>query len=130
MEDDDIIDNMDEEDDEASVEEHAVVRLRHRLLSTLELCFAQYIPNDSEQSDDDTTAVQHSEDQHSFSDFVQLAAGKVTSDMRTLFPKEFADAASPLLRSFALREDGRLIGAYVRFLDSKVSCLPILGVNV
>merc|ERR1712194_45206 len=29
------------------------------------------------------------------------------------------DAASPVLRSFALQEDGRLIGAYVRFLESK-----------
>ena len=29
------------------------------------------------------------------------------------------DAASPILRSFALQEDGRLIGAYVRFLESK-----------
>ena len=120
VEDDDIIDSTeDDEEDDASVEDHVVTRLRDRLLSTLELCFAQYIPNDSGGGDGESTAVQHSEEQHSFADFVQLAAGKVTSDLRTLFPKEYEDAASPILRSFALKEDGRLIGAYVRFLDSK-----------
>lgn len=117
----DLIDNaMEEEDDDDSVAvDNVVVRLRARLLSTLELCFAQYIPSPDDTGDDETTVAQHSDEQHSFSNFVQLAAGKVTSDMRSLFPKEYADAASPILRSFALKEDGRLIGAYVRFLDSK-----------
>jgi len=119
-EDDDLIDNaMEDDEDDNSVEDHVVLRLRIRLLSTLELCFAQYILSGDDHGDDETSVAQHSEEQHSFSDFVQLAAGKVTSDLRTLFPKEYADAASPILRSFALQEDGRLIGAYVRFLDSK-----------
>jgi len=120
VEDDDLIDNaMEEDKDDNTVEDHTVLRLRSRLLSTLELCFAQYILSSDDHGDDETSVAQHSEHQHSFSDFVQLAAGKVTSDLRTLFPKEYADAASPILRSFALQEDGRLIGAYVRFLDSK-----------
>jgi cohesin complex subunit SA-1/2 len=116
----DTVDNatQDEEDDN-SVEDHVVIRLRNGLLSILELCFAQYIPNSYDHGDGESTAVQHSEEQHSFSDFVQLAAGRTTSDLRTLFPKEYANAASPLLRSFALQDDGRLIGAYVRFLESK-----------
>jgi len=119
-EDDDLIDKaMEEDDDNISVEDHVVLRLRKRLMTTLELCFAQYIPSTDDHDDDETSMAQHSEEQHSFADFVQLAAGKVTSDLRTLFPKEYADAASPILRSFALQEDGRLIGAYVRFLDSK-----------
>jgi len=120
VEDDDLIDNaMEDDDDDNAVENHVVLRLRSRLLSTLELCFAQYILSSEDHGDDETSVAQHSDSQHTFSDFVQLAAGKVTSDLRTLFPKEYADAASPILRSFALKEDGRLIGAYVRFLDSK-----------
>ena len=120
MEDDDLIDKAEDgEEDDESVDDHVVIRLRNGLLSTLEACFAQYIPSSYDKDDGESTVVQHSEEQHSFADFVQLAAGKVTADLRTLFPKEYAHAASPLLRSFALQEDGRLIGAYVRFLDSK-----------
>ena len=90
-EDDDLIDNaMEEDEDEKSAEDHVVTRLRSRLLSTLELCFAQYIPSSEDHGDGESTVAQHSEEQHSFADFVQLAAGKVTSDLRTLFPKEYA----------------------------------------
>ena len=117
--DEDIIDAMDDDEEDGEVEDHVVIRLRDRLLSTLELCFAQYIPTSHDQGDGESTMVQHSEEQLSFADFVQLAAGKVTSDLRVLFPKEYEDAASPILRSFVLKEDGRLIGAYVRFLASK-----------
>jgi len=118
-EDDDLIDNASEEEDDTTVTDHVVLRLRSRLLSILELCFAQFIPASERESDEESTVAQHSEEQHSFADFVQFAAGKVTSDLRTLFPKEYGVATSPLLRSFSLQEDGRLIGAYVRFLDSK-----------
>jgi cohesin complex subunit SA-1/2 len=121
MDEHDIIDNAmeDDEEEDKAVEDHVVIRLRDGLMTILELCFAQYIPNSFDHGDGESTAVQHSEEQHSFSDYVQLAAGKTTSDLRTLFPKEYADAASPILRSFALQDDGRLIGANVRFLDSK-----------
>ena len=147
VEDDDLIENaMEDDEDDASAEDHVVLRLRNNLLTALELCFAQYIPSSEDTGDGESTMVQHSEEQHSFADFVQLSAGKVTSDLRTLFPKEYQDAASPILRSFALKEDGRLvsggliscfvfftcpffsliflfilrqIGAYVRFLTSK-----------
>ncbi len=114
------LDNYIEDDEEeSSVSDHVVIRLRNGLISTLELCFAQYIPTSFDHGDGESTMVQHSEEQHSFSDYIQLSAGRVTSDLRTLFPKEYADASSPILRSFALQEDGRLIGAYVRFLESK-----------
>lgn len=88
----DMNDNQEEEED------HVVIRLRNRLLTVLELCFAQYIPASDERDDDETT-VKHSSAQLSFADFVQLAAGNVVADLRTLLPKEYADAASPLLRS-------------------------------
>ena len=122
MEDNDIIDNTEEEDDDdSSVEDHIVTRLRNRLLSLLELCFAQYLPGADDRDDDETSMGKRSfsSEQVAFADFVQLAAGKVTSDLRTLFPKEFTEAASPLLRSFALVDDGRLLGGNVRFVGSK-----------
>ena len=95
----DLIDKEPEmNDNEDEEEDHVVIRLRNRLLTVLELCFAQYIPASDERDDDETT-VKHSSAQLSFADFVQLSAGNVISDLRTLLPKEYADAASPLLRS-------------------------------
>lgn len=81
--------------------DNAVIRLRNWLLSLLELCFAQYIPSSDERDDNEMSKFTRKflPDQIAFADFVQLTAGKVTSDLRTLFPKEFADAASPILRS-------------------------------
>lgn len=92
-------DLIDEEPDvDEDEEDHVVIRLRNRLLTVLELCFAQYIPAADERDDDETT-VKHSPAQLSFADFVQLSAGLVIADLRTLFPKEYAEASSPLLRS-------------------------------
>ena len=87
-----------EDDEKEEDEDHIVIRLRNRLLTVLELCFAQYIPSSDERDDDETT-VKHSPAQLSFADFVQLSAGNVIADLRTLFPKEYAEASSPLLRS-------------------------------
>lgn len=126
----DFIDNEhDDDDDEEEPTDHTVIRLRNRLLSILELCFAQYIPGSEECDDDETSGVRHSQDQIAFADFVQLAADKATADLRQLFPKEYAEAASPILRSFALKEDGRLIGASVRFLGSKEHHLRAIGAS-
>jgi hypothetical protein len=98
MSNEDLIDEESDMDDDEDVEDHVIIRLRNRLLTVLELCFAQYIPAADERDDDETT-VKHSSAQLSFADFVQLSAGNVISDLRTLFPKEYAEAASPLLRS-------------------------------
>lgn len=116
----DLVDDMEDDDhDDSSVDDHVILRLRNRLLSLLELCFSQYIPSSDEHGDDDTTVAKHSEDQIGFADYVQLAAGRTTSDLRVLFPKEYSDAESPLLRAVALQEDGRLVGAFVRFISAK-----------
>lgn len=116
----DLVDNMEEDDDDdSSVDDNVILRLRDRLLTLLELCFSQYIPSSDEHGDDDTTVAKHSDEQIAFADYVQLAAGKTTSDLRMLFPKEFSDAESPLLRAVALQEDGRLVGAFVRFINAK-----------
>jgi hypothetical protein len=89
---------MDEDDESMSEVDHVVIRLRNRVLTVLEMCFAQYIPAAEERADDETS-VRHSPAQISFADYVQLAAGSVIADLRMLFPKEYAEAASPLLRS-------------------------------
>jgi len=116
----DLVDDMEDgDDDDSSVDDHVILRLRNRLLSLLELCFSQYIPSSDEHGDDDTTVAKHSDDQISFADYVQIAAGRTTADLRMLFPKELSDAESPLLRSVALQEDGRLVGAFVRFISAK-----------
>eukprot|EP00804_Cyclotella_cryptica_P015054 CCRYP_000638-RD/>CCRYP_000638-RD protein AED:0.18 eAED:0.18 QI:0/0.75/0.6/1/0.75/0.6/5/233/1090 len=116
---DDLIDYEPKDQGDEDADDHVVIRLRNRLLTVLELCFAQYIPATDDRDDDETSVAKHSPAQLSFADYVQLAAGSVFADLRTLFPKEYADAASPLLRSLALKEDGRLVGAFVRFLGSK-----------
>jgi cohesin complex subunit SA-1/2 len=117
----DLVDDMDDDDDrdDSSVDDHVILRLRNRLLSLLELCFSQYIPSADEHADDDTTVAKHSNDQIRFADYVQLAAGRTSSDLRVLFSKDFADAENPLLRAVALQDDGRLVGAYVRFVNAK-----------
>ena len=115
----DLVDNVEDDGDEEEVDDHVILRLRDRLLSLLELCFSQYIPTSDEHGDDDTTVAKRSDDQIRFADYVQVAAGRTTSDLRVLFPKELSDAESPLLRAVALQEDGRLVGAFVRFISSK-----------
>eukprot|EP00986_Skeletonema_menzelii_P009966 scaffold4669_cov108-Skeletonema_menzelii.AAC.3 len=116
----DLVDNTEEDDDDdSSVDDHVILRLRNRLLSLLELCFSQYILSADEHGDDDTTVAKHSDEQIAFADYVQVAAGKTTADLRILFPKELSDADSPLLRAVALQEDGRLVGAFVRFITAK-----------
>ncbi|EJK58196.1 hypothetical protein THAOC_21703 [Thalassiosira oceanica] len=117
IDDEDLEDN--DEDDVDEYSDHPVLRLRNRLVSTLEQCYAQYIPLSEDHDDDETSIKTHSKTQHDFSVFVQLAACRVTADLRTLFPQELEHAASPLLRAMAFKDAGRLIGAYVRFLESK-----------
>ena len=99
------------------------------LLSLLDLCFEQYIPcpekrgiNDASEANTDWRRLL-SPEQVAFAYFVQLAAGKATSDPRTLFLEEYADATSPFFRSFALLDDESLIGAFVHFLCMKEQLL-------
>lgn len=120
----DLVDDMDEgDDDDSSIDDHVILRLRNRLLSLLEMCFSQYILSSDEHGDDDTTVAKHSDEQIAFADYVQIAAGRTTADLRTLFPKEFSDAENPLLRAVALQDDGRLVGAFVRFISAKEQSL-------
>jgi hypothetical protein len=92
------------------VDDHIVLRLRDRLISLVESCFQHFI--------DSNTKLKCSSTQISWSAKVQKSAGDVASDLRTLFPREWSNASSPILRSFAITDDSRLIGGYVRYLHA------------
>jgi cohesin complex subunit SA-1/2 len=98
--------------DDTDAKEHVAVRMRDRLEKLVALCFDQYI-----EKDDDFDS--YSEEHIDFATKVQLVAGRVAGDLRSLCPKVWSDAESPLLRSLALTEDGHLIGGFVRFLRSQ-----------
>jgi hypothetical protein len=102
-------DNGDDDRDDA-VDDHIVLRLRDRLISLVESCFQHFI--------DTNTKLKCSSAQKAWSESVQKSAGDVASDLRTLFPREWSNASSPLLRSFAITDDSRLIGGYVRYLHA------------
>jgi cohesin complex subunit SA-1/2 len=99
-------------EDDADAKEHVVVRMRGRLEKLVELCFDQYI-----EKDDDFES--YSQEHIDFATKVQMEAGRLAGDLRSLCPKAWSDAESPLLRSLALTEDGHLIGGFVRFLRSQ-----------
>ena len=121
--DDDIMEevNGDDDDDDES-EDHVVLRLRDRAIALIELCYEQFV-EDSPIDDDESIATHYTDDQKTFATFVQIVASRAATDLRSLFPKELAHSASPLLRSFAIVNDGRLIGGFVRCLRSKEEML-------
>jgi len=100
------------EDDNDEVEDHVVLRLRSRTSSLLEKCFDQFLPNDGLQTSYSTI-------QKEWSHNVQEVACEIAVDLRTLFPKEWSNAVSPLLRALAITDDGRLIGGFVRYFRVK-----------
>ena len=117
-EDDDVMHAEEENDekDENAAEDHLVVRLRDRIVALAELCFDHFL---DESLDEDDVAPAFTKAQLEFSMLVQSAACAASADLRTLFPKELADAKSSLLRAFAIKDDGRLIGGFVRFFRSQ-----------
>jgi hypothetical protein len=75
---DDMLDESkeaDDEDDDASIEEHLLIRLRDQLVTLVELCFDQFL---SEEEAEDGN---HSPEQFAFSDAVQFSACRVASDL-------------------------------------------------
>ena len=120
----DIVSHDDSEGDSVDIDEATmaatdfdkklIIRMRDGLQKLLGLCFDQYL--EEFESEEDSV---YSLDQIAFSNFVQLHAGKVAGDLRSLFPKELSDAVSPLLRACALTEDSHLIGGFVRFFREK-----------
>ena len=119
-EDDVIMDESNEDGEDEEIEDHLVLRLRNRAIALIELCFEQYLEDPSEE---DESVPGYTDEQIAFSIYVQTAGCSAATDLRNLFPKELADAASPLLRAFSISNDGRLIGGYVRCFRSKESLL-------
>jgi hypothetical protein len=74
------------------------------------MCFDQFILEEDEES----ACAHRVEWSHS----IQESAGLTACDLRMLFPKEWAETASPLLRALAITDDSRLIAGYVRYLRS------------
>jgi cohesin complex subunit SA-1/2 len=107
-----IVQNESSVEDDTAAKEHVVVRMRDRLERLVALCFDQYI-----EKDDDLES--YSQEHIDFATKVQMEAGRVAGDLRSLCPKAWSDAESPLLRSLAFTEDGHLIGGFVRFLRSQ-----------
>lgn len=109
------LDETMEEEDEDEIEDHPIAQRRDQLVKLITVCFEQFIYEEYEEEDEVFTEILMD-----FSDIVQTAALQVTADIRQLLPKEWADAASPLLRACALTEDRILIGASLRYLKSRV----------
>lgn len=103
-----------EGDDDDDLEEHVVAKQRDQIAAILQLCFEQYVSK--RQSVDSET---YSEEHLAFADSVQLHAGQAFGDLRSLFPKGWSDAASPLLRTCALTDDQDLVAGFVRYFRSK-----------
>jgi len=121
--DDDIMEEVNEDDEDDEIEDHVVLRLRDRAIALIELCYEQFVEDSAIGEDDESIATHYTDDQKAFAMRVQIVGARAATDLRSLFPKEFAHAASPLLRAFAIVNDGRLIGGFVRCLRSKEEML-------
>ena len=97
--------------DNEEVSDHIVIRLRDALAKLIGLCYEQFL--------EEQPGLVHSIEQEDFSIDVQSSAGRVASDLRTLFPREWSSAKDPTLRAFALLDDTHLIGGFVRYLNSR-----------
>mmetsp|Transcript_4445 Transcript_4445/g.12822 ORF Transcript_4445/g.12822 Transcript_4445/m.12822 type:complete len:1392 (+) Transcript_4445:134-4309(+) len=88
-----------------------VVRLRDGLANLIGLCYEQYL--------EDVPGLVYSDEQVEFASTVQTSAGRVASDLRTLFPREWSKAKDLALRALALTNDHHLIAGFVRYLNSR-----------
>ena len=104
-----------EELDLSDADVHGVLRQRDQLITLAVLCFEQFLP---ETSHEEAESI-YSKELVAFADSVQNDAAQTTGDLRSLFQKEWADAASPFLRACALSDDSHLIGGLVRYFRSK-----------
>lgn len=113
-EDEDLTSDLDQHSDES--DKHGVLAHRKQMITLLVLCFEQFLPPDANLDDSEWA---YSKEHVAFADQVQAHAGQVSGDLRSLFMKEWAKAASPLLRECALTDDSPLAGGLVRYLGSK-----------
>ena len=94
-------------------EDLIVLNLRERLVKLLAMCFDQYLI--------EMEGLVFSDEHVEFANSVQSSAGRIASDIRTLFPRDWKEAKDPVRRKLALTEDSQLIGGFARYLQSRES---------
>jgi hypothetical protein len=105
-----------DDDIDMNVDEHnfPVLKMRDNLLRVLGLCFDQHLP--------EVDGVEYSGEQQEFATSVQDGAGKVTSDLRTLFPSDWSNGSDPVRRALALTGGQNLetlLAGFVRWFQSR-----------
>jgi len=104
----------DEDDTEVDEYKFPVLKLRDNLVKLLGLCFDQHLPR--------VEGVEYTSEQHRFASSVQAGAGEVASDLRTLFPWDWSNAADPVRKAMALTggEDFTLLlSGFARWFQSR-----------
>jgi hypothetical protein len=99
-------------DESVNVDDLLVVRMRDRLVKLLGLCFDQHIVENED--------VEYTVEQQEFASSVQNSAGRVASDLRTLFPQGWSAASNPVRKVLALTggpEVSHLIGGFARWVQ-------------
>ena len=109
---DPVIQGKADADEDEDLSDHVVVKYRQQMENLILLCFELSLP----EPDDDE---EYSEEQIVFSDRIQSIAARVQCDLRTLFPKKWVDAKSPLLRACALTQDILLVGGFLRYFQGR-----------
>jgi hypothetical protein len=104
-------DDDNESFDEVDIEDLTVLSMRDRLVKLLGVCFDQFL--------EPTEDAEYTEEHIEFASHVQAAAGRVASDVRTLFPKEWSNAVDPVRQALALTNDSQLIGGFARYLKQR-----------
>ena len=93
------------------IENHAVLRMRRLIELMVKTCYDQFLPQDKM----DTFTEAH----QMFSTRVQEYALRVSGDIRTLFPRKWSLAKSPILKALAIEDDIILAGGGYRFVQSQ-----------
>jgi cohesin complex subunit SA-1/2 len=106
--------NLGENDMDFDSQEFPVFKHRDAFVKLLIICFEQFLEKDAACSDD----------QYTFAGKIQASAGKVLSDLRSLFSPDFSEASDPLLRALALQggqDVAMLLGGFARWFQSRDS---------
>lgn len=97
--------------DGREVDDHLLLRMRNQMIKLVVLCYEQFVEPEHYK--------QVTECQLKFSISLQEHAGRLTGDLRMLFPKSWCSAKSQLLSSLALTQEVHLVGGLVRFVRSQ-----------
>lgn len=111
-----------DEDGEDEPQSLRVAKLRDVIAKLVGLCYEQFLEPDPDSA--------YSEEQEQFASSVQTSAGRVASDLRTLFPREWSSAKDPAMRALAMTDDSHLIGGFVRFLHSRADQFEDKDANI